>query len=176
MPGRQLEMQLWNFLGQTWIQSKEPHQTTPASQGWGIRRAVGTPFSPHHGQSWNSSVAPEAGSRSSIDTGKILSGTGLLGIAGTTGLTAKQLWRMRVLGGGISKSTVLLCGTRGDPGRPIFESETPSSVLLKFCTGNWRTWKPIKTQIIFSLDSDFFKVLFSLIKVKIEKRCFGEAA
>lgn len=118
-----------------------------------------------------------AGSSPSMATGKVLSGTGILGVARTAELTGAQSscggegcrwWDFQI------HSSV--CGNHGDPGRPDFESETSSHVLLKFCTGNCRTWKPIKTQFIFYLHSDFLKMLLSLINVEIGKFSFGEAA
>lgn len=111
---------------------KNPNQMTPASQWWGIRGTVGTSFptswtildlscglrswkQPFHGHresavwNWDSWDCQNHWAHSKAAVG------------------------VRVPGGGISKSTVLLCGNHGDPGRAGFESETSSYVLLKFC-------------------------------------------
>lgn len=71
---------------------KIPNQTTPASQWWGIRGTVGATFPSTWTilelscelRSWNQPFHELQGT--------VLSGTGFLGIARTTGLTAKQLW------------------------------------------------------------------------------------
>lgn len=163
MPGRQLKMQLWNFLNLKGFEfestnlnpvKKNPNQTTPASQWWGIRGVVGTAFpaswtilelgcglgswkQPFHGHgegpvwNWDSWDCQNHWAHSKAAVG------------------------VRVPGGGISKSTVLLCGNHGDPGRAGFESETSSYVLLKFCTWKLENLKPIKTQIIFCLHRGF---------------------
>lgn len=154
---------------------KNPKQTTPASQWWRIRGTLGTALPP----SWTI-LEVSCGPRSWKQP---FHGHRESPVWNWDSWGCQNHWAhskaavgVRVPGGGISKSTVLLYENHGDPGKPDFESETSSHVLLILCTGNWRTWKPIKTQFVFCLHSDSLKMLFSLINVKIGKFCFGEAA
>lgn len=81
-----------NFLGTNLNPVKKPPTTQPLHPSGGRQGGCWALLFPYHGQSWNSAVDPGAGSSFSMHRGKVLSGTGILGIARTTGLTAKQLW------------------------------------------------------------------------------------